>query len=361
MITQQLIPVPNQSITVSQLIAKLGGEVRGSLTLQISQVAALDTAEAGEISFLSNPKYRRQLATTQASVVILRSDAFSDDLPQSDARAYILTNHPYAYYARVAALLNPAQKPSAGVHISAQIANNVASTLPNTVHLGAGVVIGSGVSIGENTVLHANVCVMADVSIGKDCIIYPNVVLYPGTQIGDRCILHSGVVLGADGFGFAPDAGQWVKIPQIGRVILGNDVEIGANTTVDRGAINDTCIGDGTKLDNQIQVGHNCIIGRNCVVAASTAIAGSTKIEDNVVIGGATAIAGHITISSGVTVSGASTVMKSLTKPGQYTSVYPLEEHSRWLQNASQLRHLNRLAERIAQLEAQLKTITTEG
>jgi UDP-3-O-[3-hydroxymyristoyl] glucosamine N-acyltransferase len=167
-------------------------------------------------------------------------------------------------------------------------------------------------------------------------------------------------VIGADGFGFAPDNGEWVKIPQIGRVVIGNDVEIGASTTIDRGALDDTIIGDGTKLDNQIQIGHNCVIGKHCVVAACAAIAGSVTLMDNVIIGGAAMIAGHVTIASGAVVSGGSLVMKNISKPGQYTSVFPLEEHSHWLHNAAQIRHLAKLADRVSELEKILKNITAK-
>jgi UDP-3-O-[3-hydroxymyristoyl] glucosamine N-acyltransferase len=175
-----------------------------------------------------------------------------------------------------------------------------------------------------------------------------------------RAIIHSGVVIGADGFGFAPDAGQWVKIPQIGRVIIGDDVEIGASTTVDRGALDDTLIGDGCKLDNQIQIGHNCVIGKHCVIAACAAVAGSVTLEDNVIVGGAAMIAGHVRIASGVVISGGSLVMKNITRPGQYTSVFPLEEHSHWLHNAAQIRHLAKLAERVSDLEKILKNTNTK-
>lgn len=336
-------------LSLADIAAHLGGDVFGDAQTQISQVATLASAGAGDIGFLANLKYRQQLQTTRASAVIVSPD-FVDavDLPR------IVSKNPYAYYARVAGLLNPRSKTPSGVHPSA----NCASTLPDTVSIGPNVTIGSNVVLGESVVVHAG-CVVADgVKIGAGTVLYPNVTIYAYCEIGCDSIIHAGVVIGADGFGFAPDAGQWVKIPQIGRVVIGNDVEIGANTTVDRGALDDTLIGDGCKIDNQIQIGHNCVLGRHCVVAACAAIAGSVTLEDHVTIGGAAMIAGHVTIASGAVISGGSLVMKNITRPGQYTSVFPLEEHSHWLHNAAQIRHLAKLAGRVSELEKTLKNIT---
>ena len=340
------------SHSLADIAARLGGDVLGDAQTRICQVATLASAGAGEIGFLANLKYRSQLQTTKASAVIVSPD-FADavDLPR------IVCKNPYAYYARVATLLNPRVVASAGVHSSAQSASDI----PPSVSVGPNVSIGSGVALGENVVIHAG-CVLGDgVRIGDGTVLYPNVSIYAGCEIGRNGIIHSGVVIGADGFGFAPDQGQWVKIPQIGRVVIGDDVEIGASTTVDRGALDDTTIGDGCKLDNQIQIGHNCVIGKHCVVAACAAIAGSVTLQDNVVVGGAAMIAGHVTIASGAVISGGSLVMKNITKPGQYTSVFPLEEHSHWLHNAAQIRHLGRLAERVAELEKKFKEINGEG
>jgi UDP-3-O-[3-hydroxymyristoyl] glucosamine N-acyltransferase len=207
----------------------------------------------------------------------------------------------------------------------------------------AGCVVGDGASIGEGSVLHPNV------TIYRDCV------------IGRRAIVHSGAVIGADGFGFAPEGGKWIKIPQIGRVLIGDDVEIGANTSIDRGALEDTVIGDGVKLDNQIQIGHNCVIGDHCVIAGCVGIAGSTRIGKGCMLGGAAMILGHLEIADGTVISPGSMVMKSITKPGKYTALYPLEEHDRWLHNAAQVRHLARLAERVTELEKQLQANNAKG
>lgn len=340
------------ALSLADIAARLGGDVLGDAQTPIHQVATLASAGRGEIGFLANLKYKSQLQTTKASAVIVSPD-FADtvNLPR------IVTPNPYAYYARLVTLLNPPPAPIPGVHPTACCA----SLVPDSASIAAHVSIGRDVSLGEDVVIHAG-CVLGDgVKIGAGSVLYPNVTVYAGCEIGQRAIIHAGVVIGADGFGFAPDNGQWVKIPQIGRVVIGDDVEIGANTTVDRGALDNTLIGDGCKIDNQIQIGHNCVIGKHCVIAACAAIAGSVTLQDKVIVGGAAMIAGHVTITSGAVISGGSLVMKNITKPGQYTSVFPLEEHSHWLHNAAQIRHLAKLAERVSELEKKLKNTNSEG
>lgn len=340
------------ALSLADIAAHLGGDVLGDAQTLIRQVATLASAGEGEIAFLTNLKYKNQLQTTKASAVIVSPD-FADAVPLPR----IVSANPYAYYARLATLLNPRLAPAPGIHFSA----HSLSDLPATASIGPHASIGSGVVLGEGVVIHAG-CVLGDrVRVGDGSVLYPNVSVYAGCELGRNAIIHSGAVIGADGFGFAPDKGQWVKIPQIGRVIIGDDVEIGAGTTVDRGALDNTLIGDGCKLDNQIQIGHNCVIGKNCVIAACAAIAGSVTLQNNVIVGGAAMIAGHVTIASGAVISGGSLVMKNITKAGQYTSVFPLEEHSHWLHNAAQIRHLAKLAERVSELEKMLKdTITRD-
>ena len=337
------MPLEGQIVlSLSDIAARLGGDVLGDPETRVGQVATLASAKQGNIAFLANLKYRAQLQSTAASAVIL-APAFAEEvtIPR------IITKNPYAYYARVATLLNPASSIARGLHRSA----DSASPVPESASIGPQVAIGQNVCLGENVVIHAG-CVIGDgVSIGSGSVIHSNVNIYKNCLIGERAIIHAGAVIGADGFGFAPDAGQWVKIPQIGRVVIGNDVEIGANTTVDRGALDDTIIGDGTKLDNQIQVGHNCIIGKNTVISGCTAIAGSVQIGDGCMIGGAAMITGHLSIVSGAVISAGTFISKNISKPGQYTSVFPVEEHDRWLHNAAQIRHLAKLAKRVAELE----------
>lgn len=337
------MPVPGvPGLSLNEIAALLGGDVLGDGETRVFQVGALLSAKSGQISFLTNPKYRGQLEKTGASAVIL-SASFAD----ATALPRIVTANPYAYYARVTALLNPARRPKAGVHATA----SSASPVPASASLGAGVSIGSNVVLGENVTIHPGCVIGDEVRIGEGSQLYPNVVIYSGCSVGRHAIIHSGAVIGADGFGFAPYGGCWIKIPQIGAVKIGDDVEIGANTTIDRGALDDTLIGDGCKLDNQIQIGHNCVIGAHTVIAGCVGIAGSTRIGKECQIGGAAMILGHLDIADGTIISPGSMVMKSITKPGKYTALFPLEEHESWLHNAAQVRHLARMAERLSKLE----------
>lgn len=339
-------------LSLAEIAARLGGDVLGDAQTQIHAVAPLESAGTGEITFLANPKYRAQLFGTRASAVIVPPD-FADavDLPR------IVTGNPYAYYARLAALLNPVAAVVPGVHPTALCASAVAAS----ASIGPYAIIGSDVTLGEGVVIHAG-CVIGDgVSIGDGTVLYANATIYAGCRIGRNSIIHASAVIGADGFGFAPDQGKWVKIPQIGRVVIGDDVEIGATTTVDRGALEDTIVGDGTKIDNHVHVGHNCVIGKNCLLCGCVGVAGSTVLEDNVILGGAAMIEGHIRIASGVVISGGSTVTKSIRKAGRYTSIFPLEEHGDWLHTAVHARNLSRLAERVTELEKKLKNTKEEG
>ncbi|MDR1351200.1 MAG: UDP-3-O-(3-hydroxymyristoyl)glucosamine N-acyltransferase [Zoogloeaceae bacterium] len=349
------------SLTLAQIVGRLqavcAGEIRGNAAARIHQVAPLQSAQAGEIAFLANPKYTKHLRGARASAVILHPD-MAPSLPLTasgePALAAILTLQPYVYYARVAALLNPVARWTAGTHPAAV----VESDIPASCHIGPGVWIGPGVTLGENVAILAHARIGADVVIGADSVIHPGVSIYPRCRIGARAILHSGAVIGADGFGFAPDFGgagqdEWVKIPQIGRVVMGDDVEIGANTSIDRGALEDTVIGDGCKLDNQIQIGHNCVIGEYTVIAGCVGVAGSARIGHHCAIGGAAMILGHLEIAAHTEISPGSMVMKSIPCGGEkYTALYPLERHADWLKNAAQLRHLEALAKRIKALEA---------
>lgn len=333
-------------LTLAEIAARLGGDVLGDGTTQIRRVATLASAGAGEIAFLANPKYRSQLATTGAAAVILApkvADAF--------AGPRLVIANPYAAYARVAALLNPSPAVVPGVHPSAV----VESVVPASVSIGPGVSIGRNVRLGERVVIRAGCVIDDEVEIGAGSLLYPRVSVYRGCRIGERAIVHSGAVIGADGFGFAPDAGTWVKIPQVGIVAIGNDVEIGANTTVDRGALDDTVIGDGCKIDNQVQIAHNCRIGAHSVIAGCAGIAGSVTLGERCIIGGAAMLAGHLSLAAGTTVSGGSFVTKSIKEPGVYTSLFPLDEHDEWARNASLVRRLPRLVERLGAIEKQLQ------
>ena len=333
-------------LRLGEIVARLGGQLEGDASVVVSQVATLASAGSGQIAFLANPKYRQQLQATRASAVIVPPKFAGDtELPR------IVHQNSYAYYARVAALLNRPEARPAGVHPSAVIHTAV----PETARIGENVVIGRNVTIGENVTLSPG-CVIGDgVSIGADSVLYPNVVVYRDCVIGSRAVVHAGAVIGSDGFGFAKEGERWIKIPQLGRVVIGDDVEIGANTSIDRGALDDTVIGDGVKLDNQIQIAHNVVIGDHVAMAGCVGVAGSTRIGRRCTIGGAGMIVGHLDLADDVHVSAGTMVTKSLRQPGQYTSVFPLETHEKWLQNAAQIKRLAKLAERVAELEKKLE------
>ena len=331
---------------LDEIVAHLGGALEGDGSIVVSQVATLASAKTGQIAFLANPKYRQQLQSTNASAVIVPPKFAGDTtLPR------IVHPNSYAYYARVVQLLNPAEARPRGVHPSAV----VHSVVPPSVSVGENVVLGKDVALGENVTLYPG-CVVGDgVSIGDGSVLYPNVVIYRACKIGKRAIVQAGAVIGSDGFGFAKEGDSWVKIPQIGRVVIGDDVEIGANTSIDRGALDDTIIGDGVKLDNQIQIAHNVVIGQHTAMAGCVGVAGSTRIGRRCTIGGAGMIVGHLDLVDDVHVSAGTMVTKSLRQPGQYTSIFPLESHAEWLQNAAQIKRLAKLAERVSELEEKLE------
>ena len=332
---------------LSELVERFGGELRGDPHILIRQVATLETAGAGHISFFSNTRYRKQLEQTRADAVIVPTD-----VADATERARIVCNDPYAHFARVSVLLNPPPAANPGVHPSAAI--HPSARIAPGVEVGAFASIGPGVQVGAGTVVGAGVSLARDVVVGRDCRLYPGAVVYHDCLLGERVILHSGVIIGADGFGLAWDAGRWNKIPQIGRVLIGDDVEVGANTTIDRGALDDTVIEEGVKLDNQIQIGHNCRIGAHTAIAGCVGIAGSTHIGRYCRIGGSAMIGGHLEIVDHVVISGATAVPKSILKPGTYTSLFPISLHQDWLRNASHIRHLDALSERLRQLESRL-------
>jgi UDP-3-O-[3-hydroxymyristoyl] glucosamine N-acyltransferase len=346
--------LPEQPIhTLSSIAAQVGGNVRGDGEVIVHQVAPLSTAQTGQISFLTNSKYRHQLESTLASAVIV-SPKVAAELANTRF-ACLVSDNPYATYAKVAALLNPAKLPSPGIHPSAQLPETLRAELLPTVSIGPGVVIGSGVKLGDRVVIQANCVVGDNVVMGDGCVLYPLVTVYEGCRLSANVRIHSGTVIGADGFGFAPSQDGWIKIPQIGAVCIGEDVEIGANTTIDRGALADTIIGKGCKLDNQIQIGHNCIIGEHTVIAGCVGIAGSTQVGSWCAIGGAAMILGHLKIADRCEISPGTMVMKSISHSGKYTAIMPLDTHENWLGNASQLRHLSALAKRIVKLEKMLE------
>jgi UDP-3-O-[3-hydroxymyristoyl] glucosamine N-acyltransferase len=288
-------------IALKSLAEPARAELVGDGGVLIDRVATLDGATAGAIAFLANPRYRHQLQSTRASAVIIEPRfAAETALPK------LVTSNPYAAYARVAALFHPPHPVAAGIHPTAMVAASARVAASATI--GPCVVIGDRATIGERTWIHAGCAIGEDCSLGDDIVLYPRVVLYARTVVGARTLIHSGAVLGADGFGMADEDGKWLKVPQVGRVVVGADVEIGANTTIDRGTIDDTVIEDDVKLDNQIQIGHNCRIGAHTAIAGCVGVAGSVRIGRNCQIGGAAMITGHLDIADGTVVSAASGV-----------------------------------------------------
>ncbi|THF63468.1 UDP-3-O-(3-hydroxymyristoyl)glucosamine N-acyltransferase [Pseudothauera rhizosphaerae] len=328
---------------LDELVAHLGGELVGDPAVAVRRVATLDQAGEGDLAFLANRKYAARLADCRASAVIVAPEA-----RELTALPRIVTADPYVYFARVAQLFNPPAAVPAGVHATAA----VEADLPASASVGAGASVEAGARIGEDVVIGPGCHIGRGVTIGAGSRLHANVTVYHGCVIGARCILHAGAVIGADGFGFARDRdGSWIKIPQVGRVVIGDDVEVGANTTIDRGALDDTVIGNGVKLDNQIQIAHNVRIGEKTAVAGCVGIAGSTVIGARCMIGGQAGIIGHLSIADDVVVSAGTLVTKSIHRAGVYTANLPVQPHPEWVKNFAHLRHLDSLVDRIRALE----------
>ena len=329
---------------LAEIVERLGGELVGNPRATIRQVATLESAGPGDIAFLARGRYRPQLRATRATAVILpRAERGTTEVPS------ILCDDPYLYFARVSALLNPPQEVEPGIHPSAVV--EPGAHIAASARIGPGCHIGRRAEVGEGTCIDAGCAIGDEARIGERSRLYPSVVVYARCVIGRRAVVHSGAIIGADGFGMVLDAGRWLKIPQIGRVIVGDDVEIGANTTIDRGALDDTLIEDGVKLDNQIQIGHNVRIGAHTAMAGCVGIAGSARIGRHCTLGGGAIVLGHLELADGVHISAGTLVTKSITRPGTYTGVYPIQENRNWSRTAVLLRNIDRLEERIRVLE----------
>lgn len=336
------------SWTLAKLAKHVNAELRGDGECEIHSVAPLTNAEKGQISFFNNNKYKADLLETRASAVILHPD-FAGDCPVNT----IIVQNPHAAYARIAQLLYPVDDGPAGIHASAQIGTN--TQIADTAVISANVVIGDGVIIADRVFIGPNTTIGGNTRIGAATRILSNVTICDNVSVGERVIIHPGAVIGSDGFGQAYDAGTWVKVPQVGGVRIGNDVEIGANTTVDCGAIEDTVIEDGVKLDNQIQIAHNVQLGAHTVIAACTGIAGSSKIGRHCMIAGMVGIAGHLTITDNVSITGMSLVTKSILEPGSYSSGIPVENTAIWHRVHARLKQLDDIAKRLLHIEKKLK------
>ena len=330
--------------TLEQLATLVDGELIGEPGALVSQVATIKNAAAGQICFLSSKPLRKYLPETKATAVILTQD----DLANCKTNA-IVVETPVLAYIKVAKKLHNKQVSKPFIHPTAVI--DPEATLHKSVSVGAYSVIGAGVQIAKGSKIGCHCLLDDNVTLQEDVCLHNNVTVLAASQIGARTALFTGVVIGSDGFGHANDNGHWVKIPQLGSVKIGCDVEIGANSTVDCGAIEDTVIGNGVRLDNLVQIGHNVQIGNHTAIAAMTAVAGSTIIGQYCMIGGKVAISGHINIADHVSLTGRTTVLQSIKKPGVYSSCAPLVENSKWHKNYMQMKKMDELAKRVKQLE----------
>lgn len=340
--------------TLGELAEHVSGEIKGDASCVIESVGTLHHANAKQITFLTNPSYRKQLASTQAGAVIMTAS----DAENCSINA-IVSQNPYAAYAKIAALLSPEEKYVQGIDAGAYVATD--TIISKTASIAAGVVIESGVTLADFVRIGPGCVLQKNVKIGAHSVLTANVTVAHDCDIGEGNLIHPGVVIGADGFGQAMDNGRWIKVPQLGRVVIGNDVEIGANTTIDRGAIENTIIEDNVKLDNQIQVAHNVIIGAHTAIAGCTAIAGSTKIGKHCRIAGMVGIVGHIEIADNVTVTAKSLVSGSIKKAGMYSAGTPLEPSQNWRKNTIRFKHLDEMAKRLNKLEKQLSSNNETG
>lgn len=340
---------------LQQLAENLGLELQGPGDIEISRVATLTSASADSLSFLANPALRSQLKSCQAAAVILPKDTAAEIDFQGSR---LLANDPYLAYAKAAQLLYPRHNVAGIRHPSAVIANS--AQIHPTASIEAQCVIGENVQIGPNVRLGPGCILAEDVIIHAHTELYARVTVYPHTRLGERCLIHAGVVLGSDGFGLANEQGKWVKIPQVGGLHIGDDVEIGANTCIDCGAIEPTVIENGVKLDNQIHIAHNVTIGEHTAMAACVGVAGSAKIGPRCMIAGGAGILGHLAIVEGVTITAMSLVTRSIKNPGVYSSSLPVQENRDWQRNHSRLRHLDELMRRFLRLEKRIEQQTNK-
>jgi UDP-3-O-[3-hydroxymyristoyl] glucosamine N-acyltransferase len=336
--------------TGGRLVCEITG---GDASMPIYGIAPLDSASEGTVAFLAQPQYREEAKASKASALVLTSadkDAMWKD--EDPKRLLVLCRNPYAWFAEALHILYPEVRPAAGVHPSAVI--EPGAKVDASCIIESGAVIRAGAVLAKDVWVGANSVVAEGVSIGEGTHLYPNVNIYYGCKIGARCILHSGCVIGADGFGFAPLDDIYVKIPQVGSVQIGDDVEIGANTCIDRGALKNTTVGDGTKIDDLVMIGHNCVIGKNCVLSGRTGLAGSTIIGDNCMIGGGAGFAGHLKVPSKTIIGGGAGVPHTIEEPGYYAGYIPAMPHKEFYNILSVLKKLPEIRRKIKRLEAKI-------
>jgi len=331
-------------LRLAELAVRFGCELQGDPDALVERVAPLHEATPGSLAFLANPRYRRYLAGTRATAVVLDA-ATAAECPV----AALVARNPYATYARIAQLLHPLPPVTAGRHPSAIVEEG--AQIDPTASIGALAYVAAGATIGPRVVVGPGSVVLAGARISADTRLVGRVTVCEGVRIGERCTLYPGCVIGADGFGQAPDAGAYVKVPQVGSVEIGADVEIGANTTIDRGAIGDTVIADGVKIDNQVQIGHNVRIGEHTVIAGCAGISGSAVIGRRCMIGGMVGVVGHLEICDDVALTGRTMVSSSIRQPGVYSSALHADEARRFRRNAARFQRLDELARRVRKLE----------
>ena len=343
-----------KNYALSEIVDALGGRIIGDNTTIISRVSSLQNAKSGDICFINDAKYQKSLSDSLCSAVVLREkDAELTSLSR------IIVDNPYAYFAKLSAFLNPPAEHLLGVAPSAVV--DASAIVPESCSVSALAVIGANVVLGNNVIIGSGCIIENDVIIADNTRLEPHVTIKHHCVIGQNCHIFSGAVIGSDGFGYAEEAGRWLKIPQVGRVVIHDYVDIGANTTVDRGALDDTIIEEGVKLDNLIQIGHNCVIGAHTVIAGCTGIAGSAKIGKHCKIGGAAMILGHLEIADHVTISPGSMITRSLPTADTYTALMPFQTHKAWLNTAAKIRHLDDLSDKIKQLEKALALLKSNN
>ncbi len=337
---------------LEQLAEQLDATLYGDGELIITGVASMTSAKQGQITFLSDKKFQNNLSSCDASAVVMTEDSL-----KYWSGAALIVKDPYLCYAKLAQILDTTPLPARDIADSAVIDST--AQLGNNVAIGANAVIESGVVLGDNCIIGAGCFIGKDTIIGAGTRLWSNISIYHNCVVGENCLIQSGTVIGADGFGYANDKGKWIKIPQLGRVIIGNNVEIGASTTIDRGALDDTVIGNGVIIDNQCQIAHNDIIGDHTAVAGGVIMAGSLTIGRHCLIGGASVINGHMEICDQVTVTGMGMVMRPITEPGVYSSGIPLQQNKVWRKTASLVLHIDEMNKRLKALEKKQLNIST--
>ena len=336
------------AIKLSELAEETGCRLHGDDCL-ITNVSDLDTAKEGDIAFVYNPKYLGKVASTDASAIILKETWL-----KHCSKPALVADNPRLTFVKVARYLNPEKRYGAGISRSAEVADDV--SVPESAYIGPNAVIEPGVQLGQNIQIGANTVICSNTSIGDNTVIHPNVSIGHTTKIGENCIIYAGTVIGADGFGYERDGDHYLKVPQLGNVRIGNYVEIGANTAIDRGALLDTVIGDGVKLDNLVQIAHNVVIGKHTVMSGHSGIAGSTKVGEYCLIGGGVGIGDNIEVTDNVVIMGRTMVVSSIDKPGAYASSMLTDEVKNWRKNALRFRHLNEMEKRLKALEKKFES-----